>query len=232
MTPNIKPTTAWVVIPAYNEERCLAQTVADLRKNLPRINILVVDNASTDNTAAVAIALNVLYLLEPRQGKGFAVSIGIEFALKHGAQWIALHDADNEYSAKDLRLLQAECEKAPLDALVMGVGLREVALGRVHWRSLIANLIARIALRLALKATPPLDILTGARVFNAASAKALILDRGQLKGFEMETALTRRAMAIGAHICYAPVRYTPRAVREKKISAWDLLPILKAAFTA
>jgi hypothetical protein len=117
----------------------------------------------------------------------------------------------------------------------MGVGLREVALGLVLWRSLVANYVARMALRLALRKQPPMDILTGARVMNADLARQLFAPqdgKAPYKGFELETALTRKALAAGARLVSAPVRYSPRSVGEKKIKAWDMLGILKAAWNA
>jgi len=177
---------------------------------------------------------DVPVLKEFRKGKGYAVDSGVSWALAQGADWVALHDADNEYCAQDLAALVEACQKETLDAneALMGVGLREVALSKVHGRSILANWGARWALRVALGKPPPLDILTGTRVFNIAAAKAILSNARPLKGFELETAVTRRALKAGSRFVYCPVRYTPRALGEKKITPWDMLPIFKAAFTA
>lgn len=226
-----------VLLPAYNEELHIEQCLRDTRAAFPGALLLVVDNNSRDRTAELAQRMGVRVITEPAPGKGRAVSTGVQVALAEGCDWIALHDSDNEYDAGHLAQLVAACrpDSAGHPALVMGVGLREVALGQVLWRSLLANYVARTALRLALRKTTPQDILTGARVMSADLARLLFAGaNGQApyKGFELETALTRKALAAGARLVYSPVRYSPRAVTEKKIKAWDMLGILKAAWYA
>ncbi|WP_198360154.1 glycosyltransferase family 2 protein [Burkholderia ubonensis] len=227
-----------VLLPAFNEARHIEQCLRATQVAFPHALILVVDNNSTDDTAAIARSMGALVVTETVPGKGRAVSAGVKLALEEGCSWIALHDADNEYHAGHLATLVDACraeDGAGQPALVMGVGLREVALGHVLWRSLLANFVARTALRLALRKTPPSDILTGARVMNASLARMLFDcpdGKAPYKGFELETALTRKALAAGAKLVSAPVRYSPRAVTEKKIKAWDMLGILKAAWYA
>ncbi|MBU9199848.1 glycosyltransferase family 2 protein [Burkholderia multivorans] len=223
-----------VLLPAFNEARHIESCLRDTRAAFPGARILVVDNNSTDNTADIAREQGVWVATERAPGKGRAVSTGMLLALEAGCQWIALHDADNEYDAGHLAALVTACQQAgPLS--VMGVGLREVPLGHVLWRSLLANFVARGALKLALHMTPPSDILTGARVLSADLARVLFASeagRAPYKGFELETALTRRAMRAGAQLVSAPVRYCPRPATEKKIKARDMLGILKAAWNA
>lgn len=227
-----------VLLPAYNEERHIEQCLRATRAAFPKAMLLVVDNNSTDRTAEIAQGMGAVVVCERAPGKGRAVSTGVQRALAEGCAWIVLHDADNEYEAAHLATLVSECQ-AEADrsaaAMVMGVGLREVALGLVLWRSLLANFVARAALRLALRKAPPSDILTGARVLNAALAQRLFEfpeGKSPYKGFELETALTRKALEAGAKVVCIPVRYSPRAVAEKKIKAWDMLGILKAAWYA
>lgn len=219
-----------IVVPAFNESGTIISCLRSLRETFPEATLLVVDNASTDGTAVQARAAGATVLHESRAGKGFAVATGVAWALQQGFPWIALHDADNEYAPQGLHDLITRCQAKGTAPPVMGVGLREVSLGKVLWRSLVANWLARRALQWALRKPAPLDILTGARVFNAACAQLLFEQPGALKGFELETALTRRAMQEGATLVFAPVRYTPRAAIQKKIRAGDLWPILKAAF--
>ena len=226
-----------VLLPAYNEELHIEACLRATRLAFPGAMILVVDNNSSDGTAQIAQQMGVRVISERAPGKGRAVSAGVKLALAEGCAWIALHDSDNEYDALHLAQLVQAClpDSTGHPCLVMGVGLREVALGQVLWRSLVANYVARAALRLALRKAPPEDILTGARVMSADLARLLFAGtEGQApyKGFELETALTRKALAAGARLVCAPVRYSPRAVGEKKIKAWDMLGILKAAWYA
>lgn len=227
-----------IIIPAFNEQSTLLATLKAVQEANPDACIAVVDNASTDGTHQIALDFGAVVLTESRAGKGYAVATGMQWALTYGAfRVLALHDADNEYCAKDLAaLLSAVRAAQETHTHVMGVGLREVTLAQVHWRSLLANWVARKALGLSVRKAAPLDILSGTRAFTADCARVLFMNPTQrtrpLKGFELETALTRRAMKSGAHMVFVPIRYTPRALQEKKIRALDMLPILKAAWTA
>lgn len=232
-----------ILVPAYNEASTIFECVRSLQAALGcRLDgeVLVIDNNSADATSEQATKAGALVLTETRQGKGYAVATGVERALQDGFDWIAFHDADNEYHASDMVELIAECasreaahvENGGYRPRIMGVGLRQVELGSVLWRSVLANWVTRTALRLRLRKTPPYDILTGARVFNADAARLMFAPHLPiLRGFELETAMTRRAMEAGLLIVEGQVRYHPRAVHEKKITAFDLLPILGTAIS-
>lgn len=230
-----------IILPAFNEGDTIIPCLRELQGVFLHATLLVVDNASSDDTATKARACGATVIHEKQPGKGYAVTMGVDWALRNGFKWIALHDADNEYSAYGLyglydlvtrsRAILRDQTTPENEPLIMGVGLREVGLGAVLWRSLAANWIARKALHLATKGDPPLDVLTGARVFNAGCARKLFAEP-TIQGFELETALTRRAMTAEVSIICAPVRYTPRDVTLKKIRAFDLLPILKSAWRA
>ncbi|MEZ5917985.1 MAG: glycosyltransferase [Parvularculaceae bacterium] len=63
-----------VILPCYNEAAAIGDVVASFRKALPAAIIYVYDNASTDDTAAVARAAGAVVRFEPEKGKGAAVS--------------------------------------------------------------------------------------------------------------------------------------------------------------
>src|SRR6202000_3165979 len=62
-----------VLIPCYNEEAAIAQTVKDFRAALPMAAVYVYDNNSTDQTVARATEAGAIVRSEPRQGKGNVV---------------------------------------------------------------------------------------------------------------------------------------------------------------
>ncbi len=67
-----------VIIPAYNEEESIGKVVADIPKELVR-DILVCNNASTDNTKPVALAGGAIVLDQPLKGYGNACLKGMEY---------------------------------------------------------------------------------------------------------------------------------------------------------
>jgi glycosyltransferase involved in cell wall biosynthesis len=101
-----------VQIPCFNEEATLAETVRSLPAKLPGVDVietLVIDDGSTDSTAAVARAVGVTYLLRfpHNQGLAKAFSAGLDAALKLGADVIVNIDGDNQYLGRDIERLIA-----------------------------------------------------------------------------------------------------------------------------
>ena len=69
-----------VIIPALNEEKAIAKVIAEIPRTVREATvqeIIVVDNGSTDNTAAIASQNNARVVTEPRQGYGYACLAGI-----------------------------------------------------------------------------------------------------------------------------------------------------------
>jgi glycosyltransferase involved in cell wall biosynthesis len=99
-----------IQIPSFNEEQTLAQTIEDLPRFIPgisEIEILVVDDGSTDRTVDVARAAGAHHVLhlETNRGLARAFSLGVERALALGADVVVNTDADNQYRAEDIALL-------------------------------------------------------------------------------------------------------------------------------
>ena len=96
----------YVVVPAYNEDTCLADVVREVRSVYP--HVVVVDDGSTDDTfnAARQSATYVLRHIVNR-GQGAALQTGIEFALSRGAQIIVTFDADGQHSVEDIQAMVA-----------------------------------------------------------------------------------------------------------------------------
>ncbi|TCO60533.1 glycosyltransferase family 2 protein [Actinocrispum wychmicini] len=85
----------WVVIPAYNEENSIAATLGALESQRDKdFSVVVVDNASTDRTAAIAKDFGVEVIREDHKGTGAAADTGIRYAIDHGATHLARTDAD------------------------------------------------------------------------------------------------------------------------------------------
>jgi len=99
-----------IQIPCLDEAETLPATLADLPREVDgfdTVEWLVIDDGSTDGTAAVARAHGVDHIVRFTQNKGLAVAFqaGLDAALKLGADVIVNTDADNQYVAADLALL-------------------------------------------------------------------------------------------------------------------------------
>ena len=99
-----------IQIPCLNEAATLPATLADLPRTVPgidRVEVLIVDDGSTDGTSAVARAHGVDHIVRFTRRKGLAAAFtaGIDACLRHGADYIVNTDGDNQYSGRDIPLL-------------------------------------------------------------------------------------------------------------------------------
>jgi glycosyltransferase involved in cell wall biosynthesis len=99
-----------IQIPCFNEEQTLPQTIRDLPKSLPgidQIEILVVDDGSTDRTVEVARLSGAHYILSlgTNRGLGRAFAAGLEKALSLRADIVVNTDGDNQYAGADVAKL-------------------------------------------------------------------------------------------------------------------------------
>ena len=90
-----------VVIPAYNEDQGIKSTLINLRTGLPDVKIIVVDDASTDKTAAVALEVDSVRVIQHgyNYGYGGALKTGMIYA---DTEFVAWFDADGEHRIEDL----------------------------------------------------------------------------------------------------------------------------------
>jgi glycosyltransferase involved in cell wall biosynthesis len=96
-----------VQIPSYNEERTLPEVVRAIPRHLvgvDRVEILIVDDGSTDDTAAVARQLGVDHIVRHKKNKGLARAFrtGLDASLALGADVIVNIDADHQYDPGDI----------------------------------------------------------------------------------------------------------------------------------
>jgi glycosyltransferase involved in cell wall biosynthesis len=98
-----RPARTLCLIPAYNEAANLPIVVRDVRAACPTLDILVVDDGSTDSTAAVAERLGVRWLRLPdRMGVGTAMRAGLRYAALLGCEAAVRIDGDGQHRAADI----------------------------------------------------------------------------------------------------------------------------------
>jgi glycosyltransferase involved in cell wall biosynthesis len=114
-----------VFIPAWNEEASVGEVIGDVRRHLPDADILVVDDGSTDATAARAREAGALVAPLPfNQGLGAALQTGYLYALHEGYDACAHLDSDGQHPAGEVARLVAEVAADRAD-LVIGSRYRK-----------------------------------------------------------------------------------------------------------
>jgi glycosyltransferase involved in cell wall biosynthesis len=92
-----------ILISAYNGESTLSDVLLEL-KAFPELDILVIDDGSTDKTAEIARNAGVNVISHDKnKGKGAALRTGMNFALRHNAETVITMDADKQHPAGKIR---------------------------------------------------------------------------------------------------------------------------------
>ena len=164
------------VVPAYNEAGAIARVVDEIRAFDPAIDVVVVDDASTDETAAIAAERGATVLRLPfNVGIGGAVQTGFRFALEEFYDTAVRLDGDGQHDASELGKLLAPLERGEADLVV---GSRFVDEGGAYRPPLARRLGIRLFARLV-------SVLCGQRVTDTTSG-FLALDRVGIELFAAE----------------------------------------------
>lgn len=176
-----------VLLPCYNEEAAIGQTVADFRAALPGAVVYVYDNNSRDRTREVAAAAGAIVRTERMQGKGNVVR---RMFADIDADIYVMADGDATYEAAAAPALVARLVEEQLD-MVVGARKSEVdeAYRRGHrlGNAMLTGMLAQVFGRTFT------DILSGYRVFSRRFVKSFpVLSAG----FEIETEISVHALEL------------------------------------
>ncbi|MEN3749032.1 glycosyltransferase family 2 protein [Sphingomonas sp. HF-S3] len=176
-----------VILPCYNEEAAIAQTVAGFRAALPGAVVYVYDNNSRDRTVEVARAAGAVVRTERMQGKGSVVR---RMFADIDADVYVMADGDATYDAEAAPAMVAKLLDEGLD-MVVGTRVHEAVeayrrghvLGNRVMTGFLASLFGRSFT----------DIFSGYRVFSRRFVKSFpVLS----SGFEIETAISIHALEL------------------------------------
>ncbi len=109
------------VVPAYNESSTILGVINAIRERAPQFDVLVVDDGSTDDTAAMASLGDARVLKLPfNLGIGGAVQAGFVFARDHGYDYMAQVDGDGQHEPTELERLVEAMDASPRVDMVCG----------------------------------------------------------------------------------------------------------------
>jgi glycosyltransferase involved in cell wall biosynthesis len=208
---HISPRIA-VLLPCYNEEAAVAQTVAAFRAALPGATVYVYDNNSTDRTREIAAAAGAIVRGERMQGKGHVVR---RMFADVDADIYVMADGDATYDAAAAPALVRRLLDERLD-MVVGARKSEVEeayrrghrLGNRLFTSILASLFGRSFT----------DIFSGYRIFSRRFVKSF---PALSRGFETETEISVHALELAMPVGEMVTAYGARPEgSHSKLSTW------------
>jgi len=135
------------LIPAYNEAGNLPAVIGEIREHRPDLDILVVDDGSTDATRQVLEQLRVRWLGWPhRRGVGCAVRAGLRYGARLGFDVIVRLDADGQHDAEDIQRLLERLQEGDADA-VIGSRYAHAYAGAQPLKRVLAAVVSAVARR-------------------------------------------------------------------------------------
>lgn len=204
-----------IQIPCYNEEATLPQTLGDLPRELhgiDTIEVLVIDDGSTDGTAQVARELGVQHIVRLKQNCGLATAFatGLEAAVAAGADIIVNTDADNQYRAEDIGRLVEPILEGRADIVV---GDRGVA--ALEQFSPSKRVLQRLGSWIVERAAgiPIPDATSGFRAFTREAALRLTVLSDYTYTLETLIQAGARRMAVA----FVPIRTNPQTRQSRLI---------------
>ena len=207
------------VIPCYNESATIGPLVAAVAVQVARV--LVVDDGSTDATAAVAKAAGAEVLRQPvNQGKGAALQLGLRRAGELGCDWALLLDGDGQHASDDIpRFLEAR-QINHTDLLVGNRMARPTGMPAV--RRLTNR--AMSAVLTTLTGTPLPDSQCGFRLVRLSVWKSLPI---RCAHFEVESEMLLAFLAAGRRVEFIPVECRYKSEQSKIQPCRDTLRWLR-----
>lgn len=215
-----------IIVPAYNEQQRLPATLSTLAayldaRSLPFAEVLIVNDGSRDNTAAVARDFASrdprFRLLENpgNRGKGYAVRHGMQLAQ---GDWILFSDADLSAPIHELDTLWSAVHSQSADGAIGSraldrslIGVRQSAFRETSGK--FFNLVMRLITGL-----PYRDTQCGFKLFSRAAALA-VSSRQQIEGFGFDVEILFIAKLHGFRILEVPVHWDN--VEGTKVSLWN-----------
>jgi len=220
------------IVPAYNEQGMVGRVVRDIKRHAPDFDVLVIDDGSSDATAAEAEANGAAVVRHPfNVGIGGAMQSGFKYALRHGYDVAAQVDGDGQHKPAHLKDLLAKLHTAGEEAdMVCGSRFRGEPGYKVPLGRRLGNLVFSVVLT-AICRQRITDPTSGFRMTNRRGIELFARDYPHDYP-EVEAILMLHANRLRIH--EVPVRMNARGYGRSSIdyprSAYYMAKVLLALF--
>ncbi|HEY88521.1 MAG TPA: glycosyltransferase family 2 protein [Thermoflexia bacterium] len=197
-----------IQLPCYNEEETLPETVAELPREIPGVDVieyLIIDDGSTDKTIAIAQELGVQHIVRHTRNQGLASAFidGLQAALLAGADIIVNTDADNQYQGADIPRLVAPLLAGTADIVIGDRGMSTHPYFSPLKRTLqrLGSWVVSLAAGVSIS-----DATSGFRALSRdAALQTLVLSN---YSYTLETLIQAGARQLA--VSYVPIRVNPQ----------------------
>jgi glycosyltransferase involved in cell wall biosynthesis len=187
-----------VIVPAYQAARSVAAVVSDLRRVLPDLPVLVIDDGSSDGTGALAAAAGAEVVAHGRnRGKGAALATGLATARVRGFDVALAVDADGQHPAESARAVLDAAE----DRRALVLGVRDLARDGAPKANRFSNGVSNFFLS-RFTGVALSDTQCGLRRYPVAETLAL---GARAEGYAFEAEVLLRAVHAGLALVEAPI---------------------------
>jgi glycosyltransferase involved in cell wall biosynthesis len=197
------------LIPGYNEAERIRAVIEAARAFLP---VLVIDDGSKDDTAAIAEAAGATVIIQnPNQGKGAALKRGFAWAIKNRADAVLMLDADGQHDPAEIPKFIQKYTANRSDLIIGYRNFKEMPFKRK-----VANTIGRVSLSWAM-GQRILDNQSGYRLVSRKLMQTTL--ESDEAGFEFEVDMVVLCVKRGMRLDWVPIR-TIYAGEESHIKPW------------
>lgn len=196
----------FIVIPAFNEENGIGQVIEEIPKDIVQ-EIVVVNNASTDNTGKIAAAAGATVLREATPGYGRACLKGIEYLkqLRVAPDIVVFLDADHSDYPEEIRDLVKPILEQGADLVIGSRARGAKEKGSMTQQQIFGNWLATRLLKLIYGVT-----FTDLGPFRAIRYSRLLELNMQDKTYGWTVEMQLKAAKMGFHCVEIPARYRKR----------------------
>lgn len=199
MTPDSRSKMASIIIPVYNEAENIADVIKEIRKTYPDLEVLVIDDGSSDDTAEIASKAGaIVYRHAYNIGNGAAVKTGIRMA---SGDVLVFMDGDGQHDPEDIRRL---LKHIPKFDLVVGErpkgGQSSISRAFGNW---IYNRFASYVAKFSIQ-----DLTSGFRAIKADVAREFIYLLPNT--YSYPTTITLGVLRSGRSVKYQKINIRPR----------------------
>ena len=203
-------TTVTVIIPALNEAGNIRQLVEDVCATAP-VEVIVVDNGSTDSTAQEALDAGAKVVSEPRRGYGYACAAGVAEA--RSADVLIFLDGDHSFPPSDLPSLLAPINEGRADMVLGSRALGYIEPGAMLLQQRFGNWLAARLMNILYDLS-----ITDLGPYRAIRRQLLSELNMQEMTYGWPTEMIIKSAQRGARIVEVPVSYRNRRFGQSKVS--------------